>query len=79
MSVMVEWLAPRCTTPSLQRKIMQVYNSKESVGFFLMEMGIIPISINVHSHSFLFPFPSWSLIPTPMEFPWDSQCGKIVR
>jgi len=46
--------------------LTQVYNSKKSVNFFPIGIEVNAILIYVYSHSF--PFPSWSLIPIPMEF-----------
>jgi len=37
-----------------------------------MGIGVIAIPIYFHSHSFSFPFPSWSLVPIPVGFLWDS-------
>ena len=54
---------------------MQIYNNKKkSEGIFPMEIGVIPIPIDVRSNSLPFPFtiPNWSIVPIPVEFQFDS-------
>ena len=63
----------RCT--GLVYGLMQIYNNnKKSEGIFPMEIGVIPIPIDVRSNSLPFPFtiPNWSIVSIPVEFQFDS-------